>query len=74
MSTGESSTDLASPNAPETGRFIDVKTRSAQQMNGSTNCIGTNLSETGASILGIEKQDDVDLVIYERGIWIPRDD
>jgi len=43
-------------------------------MNGSTNCIGTNLSETGASILGIEKQDDVDLVIYERGIWIPRDD
>lgn len=60
--------------SPETGDLIDTRTRSVQQMNGSTNCLGTNLSELGASVLRVDKQDDLELVIYENGIWIQRDD
>lgn len=73
MAAGEHR-DFAAPSAPNTGRFMDLKTRSVQQMNGSTNCLGTNLSEIGATVLGVSAQDDVDLVIYENGIWIPRAD
>lgn len=72
MSTDGQSQDFAAPSAPETGSFIDLKTRSAQQMNGSPNCIGTNLSDLGSTILNLSKQDDVTLVIYEKGIWIPK--
>lgn len=66
--------DLSAASAPDTGNFIDLKTRSVQQMNGSPNCLGTNLSELGTAILGVGKQDSLDLVIYERGIWIPKDE
>lgn len=72
MAAGKHSLDA--PSAPETGRFMDVKTRSVQQMNGSENCLGTNLSELGATVLGVSVQDELDLVIYEDGIWIPRAD
>lgn len=74
MSAGERQQDFSAASAPETGQFIDLKTRSVQQMNGSSNCLGTNLSELGAAILGVGKQDDLNLVIYEKGIWIPKDD
>lgn len=66
--------DLTAASAPDTGDFHDIKTRSVQQMNGSANCLGVNLSELGAAILGIDKSDDVQLVIYNNGIWIQTDD
>ena len=66
--------DFSSPAAPSTGRFMDLKTRKVQKMNGSENCLGTNLSELGATILGVSKQDEIDLVIYQNGVWIPRND
>jgi hypothetical protein len=52
---------------------MDHKTRSVQQMNGSPNCLGVNLSELGAAVLGVTKQDDLSIVIFERGIWIPKE-
>lgn len=74
MSAGRRQPDLAAESAPRTGNLLDVKTRSVQQMNGSKNCLGTNLSEMGTSVLGVEKQDSLQLVVYENGIWIPRND
>lgn len=65
--------DLSAPEAPHTGAFMDHKTRSVQQMNGSPNCLGVNLSELGAAVLGVTKQDDLSIVIFERGIWIPKE-
>jgi hypothetical protein len=74
MSADSRSQDLSAPDAPRTGSFIDHKTRSVQQMNGSPNCLGVNLSEVGAAVLGVSKQDDVSIVVFENGIWIPQDD
>lgn len=65
--------DLSATDEPRTGAFIDHKTRSVQQMNGSENCLGVNLSEVGAAVLGVQKQDDVGIVIFEKGLWIPKD-
>lgn len=74
MATSEQSRDLTSPSAPDAGDLLDIKTRSVQKMNGSENCLGVNLSELGASVLGARKSDDLQLAIYNNGIWIPKDD
>lgn len=65
-------TDYTRPECPETGSFRDMKTRSVTRMNGSDNCLGVNLSEAGSVILGVTPEDDLNLVIFENGIWIPK--
>lgn len=72
MSANSGRPDLSSPAAPATGDLKDVKSRSIQRMGGSSNCLGVNLSDVGATIIGVQYQDSVDLVIYENGIWIPK--
>jgi len=72
MAANQPAKDLMSSSAPETGDFYDVVTRSVQRMGGGTSALGVNLSTKGVMILSVEKCDEVDLVIYENGIWIPR--
>lgn len=74
MAANQRPQDLMSPSAPETGDFHDVETRSVQRMGGGTSALGVNLSTKGVMILGVSKTDEVDLVIFENGIWIPKDD
>jgi len=74
MAASKHKPDLTEDTAPITGAFHDVKTRSVQQMNGSENCLGVNLSELGATILNVEKRDNLQLVIYNNGIWVQKDD
>lgn len=74
MSANSRRHDFSAPTAPATGDFKDVKTRSVQRMGGSSNCLGVNLTDVGTTILGIDVTDDVDLVIYEQGIWIPKNE
>lgn len=74
MSVERQGEDYSSSSAPVTGRLIDHKTRTASKMGGSGNCVGVNLSETGVALLGIGTRDEVSLVIYENGIWIPKND
>jgi hypothetical protein len=61
-----------SPEEPETGDLHGVETRSVQRMGGGTSALGVNLSKTGATVLGVEPQDDLELVVFEKGIWIPK--
>lgn len=57
-----------------TGALKDVQMRSVQAMGGSDNCCGVNLSRVGSVILGVAPGDDVSLVIYENGVWIPKNE
>jgi hypothetical protein len=56
----------------DTGQHLDTKSRSIQEMGGNGSCLGINLSETGVTILSVDKQDQQQLLIFEKGIWIPR--
>jgi len=56
----------------DTGQHLDTKSRSIQEMGGSGSCLGINLTETGATILSVDVQDQQRLLIFEKGIWIPR--
>ena len=56
----------------DTGQHLDTKCRSVQEMGGNGSCLGINLTETGATILSVNKRDQQKLLIFEKGIWIPR--
>jgi hypothetical protein len=67
-----SQTDPAAPDAPHVGQLRDIKTRHVQRMGGSDNCLGSNLSELGATVLGVEHGDEVQLHIYDDAVVVKR--
>lgn len=52
---------------------LRTKHRSVQRMSGTSNSLGLNLTDSGVTILGVEKGDQQRLEIYDDGIWIPKE-
>jgi len=59
--------------APDTGAVVKETSRSIQRLNNSENCLGINIPSLAATVHDFDARDDAEIVIYENGIWIPRE-
>jgi hypothetical protein len=73
-STQGGQVDATGASAPVRGRPegdpITTKSRKATRSGGSDNCLQSNLTATGVSLLGIEPRDMLSVQVYPDGIWI----
>jgi len=59
--------------APDTGSVVKETTRSIQKLGKTENCLGVNIPAIAATIHRHEVGDESNIVVYENGIWIPRE-
>jgi len=63
------------PGEIDTGAHLKTAFRSVQKSSGeSENSYTLNLTEIGSAVLGVSHREQQALVVFQNGIWVPRDE
>lgn len=74
MGVTEQPADLSAPEAPRAGGLVDIQTRKPQKGGGRGSQVLINVTDLGRKLHNIEPHVSTTVVIYENGIWIPKND